>query len=326
MRDYYLVLIGIFWGGFFLPAHFTSAYSAPPSLREALDTQSPVALVTGGSRGIGKAFARLLAEQGLDLFLVARDPARLEQTKTEIEAEFGVEVRTFAIDLSDQDAAEQVLSAIPEEWISRLAVHVFSAGMAVCDICSAEEIQRMRQVKGGTARKLAEGLLNIFENNQRRSITLFVASMAGLTELGGMRAYSWSNRELIELTEILRKQWGRQHLISTLAPGFTDTDMLGTFGFEIPHPPGTLSPSELATLTIDELLRRRRPLIVVGLINKIVVSYYMSIAEPLGLMAPYQPYMEWTIRTVASGRNSLPKTVITNCAALLARMQRKLSH
>lgn len=60
------------------------------------------ALITGGTSGIGLAFAQELARRGSDLVLVARDTARLEATATELSGRYGVEVETITADLSDR--------------------------------------------------------------------------------------------------------------------------------------------------------------------------------------------------------------------------------
>ena len=65
-------------------------------------------LITGGSKGIGRAIAHVLAEEGCDLVLVARDAAALEETAAAIRASRQVSVRTIAADLSSNDAVTAV--------------------------------------------------------------------------------------------------------------------------------------------------------------------------------------------------------------------------
>ncbi|MEQ9558947.1 MAG: short-chain dehydrogenase/reductase [Rhodospirillales bacterium] len=67
------------------------------------------ALVTGGSKGIGKAVAEVLAAEGCDLVLVARDGAALKETAQAIRAQNQVNVETIAADLSSDDAVKTVV-------------------------------------------------------------------------------------------------------------------------------------------------------------------------------------------------------------------------
>ncbi|GAA2483183.1 SDR family NAD(P)-dependent oxidoreductase [Streptomyces thermolineatus] len=84
----------------------------------------PWAVVAGGSEGVGASFARLLAQSGINLVLIARKPGPLEQTAAEVEA-LGVEVRTLALDLLSPGASEAIAEATADLDVGLL---IFNAG------------------------------------------------------------------------------------------------------------------------------------------------------------------------------------------------------
>jgi short-subunit dehydrogenase len=75
------------------------------------DRYGPWALIAGGSEGLGVAFAHRLAEQGLNLVMVARKPEPLEATAADVRTAHGVEVRTLPMDLTSPDAASRLLAS-----------------------------------------------------------------------------------------------------------------------------------------------------------------------------------------------------------------------
>jgi len=77
-----------------------------------LELQGRRALVTGASRGIGRAVAEVLAEEGCDLELAARTPQRLAETRHAIEARSRVRVRTHAVDLARAEDQQRLVEAV----------------------------------------------------------------------------------------------------------------------------------------------------------------------------------------------------------------------
>jgi short-subunit dehydrogenase len=90
----------------------------------------PVALVTGGSSGIGAAFAREFARNGHDVVLVARGEARLKSVAAEIEGEFGVSAHVLQADLSDPVAPERIFAELAERGL-KIGALVNNAGYGV---------------------------------------------------------------------------------------------------------------------------------------------------------------------------------------------------
>jgi NAD(P)-dependent dehydrogenase (short-subunit alcohol dehydrogenase family) len=81
-----------------------------------LELTGKVAVVTGGSRGIGKAIARELAREGADIALVARDPETLTATRDEIAGESGRRVAAFVADTTDEDAVRAMGRGVIEAF------------------------------------------------------------------------------------------------------------------------------------------------------------------------------------------------------------------
>jgi NAD(P)-dependent dehydrogenase (short-subunit alcohol dehydrogenase family) len=79
-----------------------------------LQLSGKLALVTGGSKGIGRATALVLAEEGCDLALVSRNPTSLKEAADAIRLRSSVSVRTLPADLSRQDAIERVAAEFAE--------------------------------------------------------------------------------------------------------------------------------------------------------------------------------------------------------------------
>jgi short-subunit dehydrogenase len=96
------------------------------------------ALVTGGTSGIGAAFARALAERGHDLVLVARDQGRLAEMATELTDSYDIAVEVLAADLSDRDDTLRVASRL-ESTEEPIDILVNNAGFGVHTKLTADD-------------------------------------------------------------------------------------------------------------------------------------------------------------------------------------------
>ncbi len=87
----------------------------------------PWTVIAGGSEGVGACFARRLAERGINLVLIARKLAALEELGNSLRLEYGVEVRTHSIDLGMPDAAGHVIAHCADIEVGGL---IYNAGAA----------------------------------------------------------------------------------------------------------------------------------------------------------------------------------------------------
>ena len=194
------------------------------NVRELFDLSGQVALVTGGSRGIGKEMAEGLAEAGVSLMLCARREEWLSETVEEFHAR-GFKVDGMLGDVSDEEQARRFVTgtvarfgridillnnagvswgAMPEEMPLEKWKHVIDVNLTGCFLMAqAAGIEMLRAGRGS--------IINI-------------ASIAGMTSSANgpfYAAYAASKAGLIGLTRELAASWGRKGVrVNAIAPGF----------------------------------------------------------------------------------------------------------
>lgn len=161
-----------------------------------LDTShyGPWAVIAGGSEGVGAEFARLLAESGINLVLIARKPGPLEATADACRS-LGVEVRTLATDLVDPAAVDEIAGATADLEVGLL---IFNAGANTCseEFLDGElaAFQNVLDLNVGAMMALVS-LFGRPMRNRRRGGLLLVGSMAGYlgsarhSVYGGVKAF-----------------------------------------------------------------------------------------------------------------------------------------
>jgi len=196
------------------------------SVFDAFRLDGKVAIVTGASRGLGKAMALALAEAGADLVLVSRSRADLETTAKAIEA-LGRRTLVIPIDISAFHDAQ----AVAQETLAtfnQIDILVNNAGVAVVKPLvelAPEEWERVLATNlTGTynlCRAVGPHLIR-----QGAGKVINIASVLGLTGLPGYAAYSASKGGIIALTRVLAVEWARFNVqVNCIAPGWFVTPM-----------------------------------------------------------------------------------------------------
>ena len=137
-------------------------------------------LITGGSKGIGKALAREFAHRGMNLLLVARNQAGLDAASREITEEFAVPVHTLQADLSDPDGAFRIFDWCRKEGY-RVNILVNNAGMegsAEFENAGPEYITDMIQVNVASLVLLTRLFLPEMKTHSRAYL-MNIGSLAG---------------------------------------------------------------------------------------------------------------------------------------------------
>jgi 3-oxoacyl-[acyl-carrier protein] reductase len=188
-----------------------------------IDLSNRVALVTGSTRGIGRAIATRVAGAGARVAIVGRDRSKAE----EVAAELGGAARGFACDIADIAAVNQLITDV-ETAFGSVDILVNNAGLTRDNIVPRLKDEDWQVVidtnlRGAfaTTRAAARGMMK-----RRWGRIINIASVVGLTGNKGQANYAASKAGLIGLTKSVAKELAsRNVLANVVAPGFIETDM-----------------------------------------------------------------------------------------------------
>ncbi len=228
-----------------------------------MNIQGQTALVTGASRGIGRAIALELAQQGVKrLLLLARDAARLKEVAIEIEA-LGVEVVTLTLDLTQP---VEVNIALAQAWRDHGPIHLLvnCAGVAHQAPFLESQLPHVQE-------ELAINLMGMYTVTrlvarrmaaQRKGRIVNVSSLMGKVAAPTMATYSATKFAILGFTQALRGELAAHNVqVIALLPSLTDTDMareLQWFRWVVP-----MTPKQVAQALVVGLLTES-PEILVG--------------------------------------------------------------
>jgi len=183
-------------------------------------------IITGASSGVGAATARLFAEAGANLMLVARGKKALEVIAKELRDKTKVEI--FAMDVSDAEACVNVLKKADFEF-GRIDVLINNAGYhsrGNADTVSAEDIGKMIDVNLRAPLMLTRIALPYFEEAGSGAI-INVGSLAGRLPVPGSATYSASKSGLRAFTYAVAEELrGKGIKIAVVSPGPIDTGFI----------------------------------------------------------------------------------------------------
>ena len=185
------------------------------------------ALVTGASRGLGRAIAEGFARAGAELVLAARDPAGLERTAEEIRGIAKTPVHTLAFDLADLSDVEQALDKLGGEnaGIDILVNNGGMAGWSPLQESTIGDWNRTFDVNVGSmyilCRELSKGM-----TARKWGRIINFASYVAATGRPNLAAYTASKHAVLGLTRAVAADLAPHGVTcNAIAPGFFDTDM-----------------------------------------------------------------------------------------------------
>jgi short-subunit dehydrogenase len=231
------------------------------------------ALITGASSGIGEAFARRIAAEGMDLVLVARRRDRLESLAAELRQKHGVQILVLACDLAEPQSPRQIYDEIQRHGID-LDMLVNNAGYgSYGPFQDLDPDNEARMVDVNCRAPVALTALFAPKMIQRgRGAVVFLSSVAGYQPTPFFATYGATKAFDLMFGEALWAEL-RPHNIDviTLSPGYTQTEFQQVAKVGTKPVGGWATPEQV----VDLCLRRlgRSPSVIHGFTNALVAFF-----------------------------------------------------
>jgi NAD(P)-dependent dehydrogenase (short-subunit alcohol dehydrogenase family) len=196
---------------------------------DLFDLKGRVALITGASKGLGKALAGGLAKAGADLVLCARNMDELRQTKKEMEA-LGVRAEIFQMDVLNKESIQQAVASALGTF-KQIDILVNNAGInirkQVLDLQEEEWDQVLNTNLKGYFLVAQAVVPNMIE--RRKGKVINIASILGAVGLENQSPYASSKGGVIQLTKVMALEWARHGItVNAIGPTYFETPLVAT--------------------------------------------------------------------------------------------------
>jgi NAD(P)-dependent dehydrogenase (short-subunit alcohol dehydrogenase family) len=198
------------------------------------------AIVTGASRGIGRALAEALVAEGYDLTVSARQPDTLEEAAEHLRA-LGATVVAVPGSLNDEAVIQQVVSAHRDQF-GRVDVLVNSAGLGIGAAAGEYATKAVDLMLDVNLRAIvlfyreALDLLKVAGEEHRGALVVNLASIAAKASPAWLSVYGATKAAVVSYTNAMNKELNASGIKSVaFCPGFVDTDMTEFVRGQIPQ-------------------------------------------------------------------------------------------
>ncbi|HXA36329.1 MAG TPA: SDR family oxidoreductase [Steroidobacteraceae bacterium] len=198
-------------------------------VRELFELTGKVALITGGSRGLGLQIAQALGEMGARIAISARKAAELEEAKAHL-AKLGIETLTVVNDLSKPEQAPVLAEAVANHYggINILVNNAGTSWGAPAEEYPIDAWNKVMTLNATSVFMLSQAVANRCFIPQHSGNILIVASVAALRVGARMKAaaYYASKSAALHLTRVLAAEWGPYGIrVNAICPGFFPSKM-----------------------------------------------------------------------------------------------------
>ena len=198
-----------------------------PALARLLDLSGQVALITGASRGIGRAMAQVFGRAGAHLALVARSQGPLEQTAAEIGREIAATTLALPADVADETQVEAAVQKTLDTF-GRIDILINNAGLIALSGQGRIELDEWRALIDANltgAFLCCRAAMPIMERQQGGRIVNISSVSAYTGGVSGGPHYSSSKGGMLSLTKTLARDMAPHNVtVNAIAPGQIDAD------------------------------------------------------------------------------------------------------
>ena len=191
------------------------------------DLAGRVAMVTGGTRGIGLATVRALAAWGATVVLTGRDPETATKRAAAVAADVGAEVAGIGLDVNDEDAVQAAFRGIAKRY-GRIDALVAAAGTleaAPVGMMARDHVERMMATNVSGTLATLRAATQVMTRKRSGSIVLF-GSIAGEHGAVGQTAYAAAKSAVAGAARSAARELGRYGIrVNAVAPGVIRTDL-----------------------------------------------------------------------------------------------------
>lgn len=195
--------------------------------------EGKTAIVTGGTRGIGRGIVRMLAEHGANVVFTARNPA-FEAVESEVAA-LGVRAKGFTSDASIFAQAEELIDATVKEF-GGVDVLVNNAGItrdALLMRMTEEQWDEVLRVNLKSVFNMTKAVQKVMLKQKHGSI-INISSVVGVSGNAGQANYAASKAGIIGFSKSIAKELGARNIrTNVVAPGFIETEMTEKLSEEV---------------------------------------------------------------------------------------------
>ena len=229
------------------------------------------ALITGATKGIGKAIAHELAGRMYNVLLVARSENLLKELSEELKSKYSASCHYLVMDLSQPDASNKI-----SQWIEKnnfpVSILVNNAGYTIWEEFEKtkwNDLMDMMQVNLISLTNLTHLIIPVLRK-QKQSYILNVASTSAYQAIPTMSVYAATKAFVIMFTRGLKMELAKSNIsVSCLSPGTTDTDFMNRANMDALKETAAkfnMKPEVVARIAVEGMLKGQAE-IIPGFVN-----------------------------------------------------------